>query len=88
MTDMVDSGSHSPIDNAASLVSNNSVDRSAKSKASRESDLRAVPFLSLFRGCDRYDYIAIGIGLFGSLANGFTFPVFGILFGEVRCLLC
>lgn len=45
---------------------------------------KVVPYLSLYRGIDGKDTLAISLGLLGSFVNGLTFPAFSFIFAEVR----
>lgn len=62
------------------------VDSSASKEEKPKDDAadKVVPYLSLYRGIDGNDYIAIFLGLIGSFVNGLTFPAFSFVFAEVR----
>lgn len=45
---------------------------------------KVVPYLSLYRGIDGNDSLAMFLGLLGSFVNGLTFPAFSFIFAEVR----
>lgn len=45
---------------------------------------KAVPYFSLYRGLDGKDCVAISFGLLGAFVNGLTQPGFSFVFAEVR----
>ena len=57
----------------------------SQSRFSRRGANPAVQVVSWFRlfNCDAFDYLAIFLGLAGSLANAPIMPLFAVVFGDV-----
>ena len=48
-----------------------------------------VPWVSLYQGADTWDVLALVVGTLGAIVNGLVFPLFSLIFGEVRVItLC
>lgn len=65
-------------------ISGTPVSGSKEKGGEKEKPVGTVPFLSLYSECDSLDYIALSLGIVGAIANGWTFPLFSFVFGEVR----
>jgi hypothetical protein len=57
---------------------------SSEKKGDKVAKQETVPWLSLYSECDSIDYVALTFGVIGALINGWTFPLFSFVFGEVR----
>ena len=58
------------------------VKASPDSPAERKPAVQVVSWFRLFN-CDAFDYLAIFLGLAGSLANAPIMPLFAVVFGDV-----
>eukprot|EP01018_Ginkgo_biloba_P030330 Gb_08615 [translate_table: standard] len=59
------------------------VEKNKKSKAKKEEAKNNVPFHKLFAFADSLDTFLMIMGTFGSVANGLSFPVITLLFGQL-----
>ena len=60
------------------------VDVAAGGEKGRQEGVGTVPWLSLYQGADSWDVLALVLGTIGAIVNGLVFPVFSLIFGEVR----
>ena len=45
-----------------------------------------VPWVSLYRGADSWDVLALVLGTLGATVSGLVFPSYSLIFGQVRAV--